>query len=330
MNAQQSTILKVASACGVATVLAFTPVVASADWEPERTVEVIIPSSPGGGQDLTGRTVQRMLDEVAGIDSVAVNQPGGGGATAWAYLNQNEGDGHFLAISSSALLTGYALERTDVSPDDITPIVQLLSEYSVFTVAADSDIESGRDMVDRLAEDPRSLSISIGTAAGNASHIALALVANQQGIDPVELNTVVFDSGGASMSALLGGHIDVQISTLASVVPQLEAENVRVIAISSPERLDGILADVPTWVEQDVDVVADRRVSLFGPRGLSDEQVTYWEEVFADIAQSEEWNSELEDNFRSNTFVTSEESRAWMDRQLADFRQIFRQLDLID
>ena len=71
-------------------------------------------------------------------------------------------------------------------------------------------------MLARLKQDPSSLSISIGTSPGNASHVALLQATRSAGIESRGLKTVVFKSNGESLTALLGGHVDVAISGLSN------------------------------------------------------------------------------------------------------------------
>src|SRR5687768_16176183 len=101
----------------------------AADWKPERNVEIVVGTSPGGGQDKTARLVQRILTErrLADAPVSVVNKPGGGGNLGWIYLNQHPADGHFLEIGTTTLLTSHLLGRSTISYSDVTPVAMLLS-----------------------------------------------------------------------------------------------------------------------------------------------------------------------------------------------------------
>jgi len=242
---------------------------AAAEWKPERNIEIVVGTSPGGGQDKTARLIQRILTERRLTDApvTVVNKPGGGGNLGWIYLNQHPADGHFLEIGTTTLLTNHLLGRSTVSHTDVTPVAMLLSESVAFSVREDSTIRSGRDLVERLRKDVASISVSIGSTPGGPNHIAIATVAKAAGGDPRRLKTVVFQSGGDAMIALLGGHVDLISSAANNVIPHMAAGKVRVIAIAAPRRLSGALAPVPTLRDQGIDAVFTNWRMIAAPKG---------------------------------------------------------------
>ena len=157
--------------------VAAAPAAAQA-WIPDRSVELIVGTSAGGGQDRTARTIQKLLQEKKLIDvAMSVNnRPGGGGAVALAYSQQHSGDGHFLQIASPTLLTNHISGKSQHNWSDFSPISILFSEAIVFAVKADSPIKTGADLISALKKDPASVAISTSTAAGNQYHIASVLV----------------------------------------------------------------------------------------------------------------------------------------------------------
>src|SRR3954454_19907631 len=125
---------------------------AAASWKPEKPVELIVPDSPGGGQDRTLRVLQKLLQDNALVSTPinVINKPGGSGNIAYAYLGQFPGDGHYLAIATATMLTNHALGLSPYSYTDFTPIAILYGESIGFAVNADSPIKTGRDMIERL------------------------------------------------------------------------------------------------------------------------------------------------------------------------------------
>lgn len=193
------------------------------DWKPERNVEVIVPSGPGGGTDKTGRTVQLLLQNLKLVDrSVVVNKSGAAGRLGMLYLNQHAGDGHYIAVSTVTLLTNYITGASNITHTDVTPVAQLFSEYILFAVRADSPVRSGPDMVERLKQDPQSLSVGV-TAVGGTSHMVTGLVVSKAGGDARRLKMVVFKAGGEVTTALLGGHVDVVPAPVANLLPHIKS-----------------------------------------------------------------------------------------------------------
>src|SRR6185436_13169514 len=93
-------------------------------WKPEKPVEIVIGTSPGGPQDRTGRTVQKILQEQRLVTTPVniVNKAGGGGAVGLSYVNQHPNDGHYLMINSLTLLTNHLTGKTTMAFTDFTPI----------------------------------------------------------------------------------------------------------------------------------------------------------------------------------------------------------------
>ncbi|MDB5812807.1 MAG: hypothetical protein JWN94_4929 [Betaproteobacteria bacterium] len=306
------------------------PYDACAQWKPEKNVEIIIGSSPGGGQDKTGRVLQHLLQDKRLIDVAAsvVNKPGGGGALAWNYLNQHAGDGHYLEIGTTTLLTNQIIGRSAIGYTDIAPVTMLLSESVAFSVRADSPFKSGKDVLERLKKDAGSVSVSIGSTVGGPNHIALALITKAVGGDVKRLKTVVFQGGGDAIIALLGGHIDLIASAANNVVPHLAAGKLRVIGVTSPQRLPGALASSPTWKEQGVDVEITNWRMVAGPKGMTAPQIAYWEQAFARLAQTDEWKKELEQNLFENTYMNSADSKKYLKSQYDQFKGALTEVGL--
>lgn len=235
-------------------------------WRPEKAVEIIALNAPGGGSDRICRIMARILQERRHVEMpvTVVNKPGGGGSVAYAYLNQHPGDGHHVVLASKAILTNNLVGRGP-SYTDLTPVANLFGEYISVTVRPDSPIQSGRDLIERLRKDPAALSFGIATSLGNPNHQGAAAALRAAGIDVKKMRTVIFQSGGAATTAMLGGHIDVVPITAAFAASMLRNGQVRLIAVTSPARLGGVLADVPTWREQGYDAVVSNWRSVVGP-----------------------------------------------------------------
>src|SRR5688572_24241858 len=211
---------------------------------------------------------------------------------------------------------------------DFTPLAQLFNEYLALAVKADSPVTSGKDAVGRLAKNPQALSVAIGTSLGNTSHLALSLAVKAAGGDIRKLRTVVFGSNGEAMTALLGGHVDAMMTSLPNLVRHIQAGTVRAVAISAPQRVGGVFAEVPTWREQGSNIVMSGWRGVVAPKGVTPAQVAYWEGVFAALGKTDEWMQELEKNFWHGSQLTARESREYLAKQYAEFRQMLTELGM--
>jgi putative tricarboxylic transport membrane protein len=308
------------------------PVAAGAQpaaWLPAKPVEMLVGVSAGGGIDRTARIIQKIMQDKRLVPTAVnvVNKPGGGGTIAQAYLNQRAGDAHYFELTATSLLTNHILGRTPAGHRDYTPLVLLYDEYLGFAVTGDSPIRDGRQLLEAL-KNPESLPIGIATTAGNTNHIAAAIIAKAAGVNPRRLKVVVFNSGGESMTALLGGHVALVVTPSANLIPHVQSGRMRVLGISAPKRVAGALATVPTWQEQGVDAVVANWRAVIGAKGWSSAQIAYWENVFGNVVASDEWQGEVSRAGGVPHFMTSAALAAYFDAEYARFRTILTDLGL--
>jgi putative tricarboxylic transport membrane protein len=299
-------------------------------WKPEKAVEIIVGTTAGGPQDRLGRTIQRILQErrLVGTPVSVVNKPGGGGAVAISYLHPRTGDGHYLLVVALATLTNHITGRSNIGPDDITPIAMLGAEYVSVAVRAESPIKSGKELLERLRKDPSSLSVAVGTALGNATHLSFVLAMKAGGVDIKKLRTVVFGSGGDSMTALLGGHVDIAASAPSSLLQQVQAGKLRMLALGAPKRGGGEMAQVPTWKELGVGSAFELWRGLAAPKGLSRAQIQFWDNALGALVKTDEWNKELADNQVENIYKNSTDTGKQWKAEYDEVRGVLLELGL--
>lgn len=299
-------------------------------WKPERNVEIITGASSGGGNDKLARVIQKISQErrLVSTTSTVINKPGGGNAISWNYLNQHPGDGHYIALANPNLITNNLTGKSSLTHLDFTPIALLLSEYVTFVVRVDSPIKAGKDLFQLLRSDPGGVSVSVGSALGGANHIALAAIAKAAGADPKKLRTVVFNAQGEAMVSLLGGHITALSASMSNSTELLKAGKIKVLGVSSPKRLGGAFAGVPTWREQGIDVVFSNWRAIIGPRDLTAAQAAYWENLFSALAKTEEWQQEADTHSLQNTYMGSRDTSAYFKAQRTELQSILTELGL--
>src|SRR5918999_2995653 len=150
---------------------------------------------------------------------------------------------------------------------EFTPVVYLFDEYIAVTVKPVSPIRTGKDLLSFMKRDPTAISFGIATSLGAPNHAGVAAAFKVAGIDIKKTKNVIFPSGGAASTAMLGGHVDVVPISVAFATSLMRNGQVRLIAVTAPERLPGILKDVPTWKEQGADVEVSQWRGVIGPEG---------------------------------------------------------------
>ncbi len=244
---------------------------AASPWKPSNNVEIIAPAGAGSALDQTARILQKIAQDKNLLDVTAavVNKAGGGQVLGFNYLNQHPADGHFISIGTISLITNRITGVNPLNYTDVTPIANLVAEYIVFAVRTESPLKNGKDMAARMRRDPAGLSLSFSGSLGNHNHMAIGLVAKAAGADLKKLKTVVFNSGGELAAAVLGGHIDVAIGGSSVFNAHVQSGRLRLIAVTSPKRLGGELADIPTWSEQGIPANFATFRGIVGPKGLA-------------------------------------------------------------
>ncbi len=303
----------------------------AADWKPEKVIELIVPTGPGSGVDASARTVQQIFQSNKMVEQEinTTNKPGGNYGIAMGYLAQHNGDAHKLMVQTSTPLTAFIQGQIKLNYFEFTPIVNLISEPIAFVVAANSPLKTARDLVAKLKADPESVSIALSAARGNGFHITAALVARTAQVDIKKLKIVVFNASSDGVIAAAGGHVDVMAATPATVMPLVQAGKVRIVAIASNARLKGAAAQVPTFKEQGIDAVFDVPRGFIGPRGLSAEQVRYWDGVFARMVKSDDWKLAVEKNQWVENYLNSADMGRELRRQHGILKDVLSELGMV-
>lgn len=299
---------------------------------PSEAVEFVTAGDPGGGLDLFAREIKQALEQEDLLETQMdiTNRGGGGGNAAMAVGRQRSGSADSLIGNSNRVYLNPIMGTTDLTLDeDFVPIAQLMTEYVVLGVREDSPFQTAQQVLDALTEDPGSVSLGVGTVPSD-DQLHLLRLADESGIPPGELNIVAFSAGGDLMTQLLGGQVDAVSTGLSEALPQYEAGEIRLLAITAPERVEGPAADIPTWDELGIDLVVDHWRGVFGPADMPAEAVTYWEETFARMVETDAWADVLERNLWTALYRDSEEFSTVLREEAETSEQLLQQVGLVE
>lgn len=314
----------------VLTLLCFSATGWTQGWSPQKNVEIIVGSAPGGSNDKTARSVERALTEnrLVNTSITVVNKPGGGSSIAFTYVTQHAGDPHTLLVGTTALLTNHITGRSKIHHGDFTPIASLFNDYVVFAVNANSSIKDGKDLISRLKTDPQSVAIGFATALGSHNHIAAGLLMKAIGGSARDLKTVAYKGSSEAITNLLGGHIDLVTTAAGNAAGHVANGKLRVVGVAAPRRFGGVLADVPTWTELDIKLVYGGFRGIVGPKELTPAHVAFWEGALRKASETPEWQANLEKNYWSNDFLTGKEFRKDLDETYDAMKSVLVDLGL--
>lgn len=302
---------------------------AQGTWKPDRPIEFIVTCQPGCGPDITARVIQKIWQDhkIVQAPLVVVNKAGGGGAVAYSYIQQKPGDAHTMVLSGAGAVVNSIMGR-GVGHKDITTVAMMAAEYVGIAVKPESPFVSGRALLDALKKDISSVTFGVANSLGNANHQAIALALKVEGLHPAKAKTVVFQSGAAAISALLGNHVQVVPASVGLWVGPVKTGQARLIAVTSPKRLSGQFAGVPTWREQGADaVVSVWRMISMAP-GLSPAQLAFWQDALRKTTETPEWKRDLELKYQSDEFMAGKELDQAMDAMYAQLKVLLTDLDL--
>jgi putative tricarboxylic transport membrane protein len=304
---------------------------ARAAWVPTRNIEIVHGSAPGGSNDKSAREIEKALTQTKLIPTsmTVVSKPGGGGSISMSYANQHPGDGHYLLLGGSTMISNHIVGSSKMSYTDFTPIASLMNDYIVFAVAADSALKTPKDLLERLKTKPQSLSIGFASAFGNSRHVGAGMLIRAIGGSPRDLKVVVFKGSAEAISALLGNHIEVAVLGAINSVAHIATGRMRVLAAATPRRFGGALADVPTWKELGVDVVSGSWRGVFGPRNLTPAQLAFWHEAMRQVSQNPGWKADLARNYWLEDFSVGEQFRKEMDKDYAETKKVLVDVGLV-
>lgn len=301
-----------------------------AGWKPEKGVEFIAAGGAGGGLDLICRTMQTILKDrnLINVPVTVVNKPGAGNALGYAYVNQHAGDAHYILVTGPNIVTNRITGSNPIDFSEMTPIATLSSESVAITVKADSAINSGADLISRLRKDPASVTFGVAPNIGSSNHLAASLLMKGAGVDIRKAKFVLFPGSGQSAMAAMGGHIDVNVSSSAQVAPHVAGKKLKILGVTSAQRLGGVFANVPTWKEQGVGIDYGSWRVIVGPRGMTEAQIAYWERLFASLVDTADWKQSLERHMWVSIFRNHERTKAFLQSQRESLGAILRELDL--
>jgi putative tricarboxylic transport membrane protein len=165
---------------------------------------------------------------------------------------------------------------------------------------------------------------------GGQTHLTAAVAVRAAGLDPRRMKVVVFKGSGESMAAVLGGHVEVMVSSSGSVLPLVQSGQIRVIGVAAAQRMGGAFVNAPTFREQGLNTTGIAAWRGFhGPRGLTAAQIAFWDDAIAKVTDSTDWKKLLEEGDLSPQFMRSREFAPYLESEYAAMRAAMHDLGML-
>lgn len=300
---------------------------------PKKPFIVTAPSGAGGGWDKTARSLTKVLTETKLIEQTMTveNKPGGGGTVFLAeYVAKDNEDPYKLFVSSPPILINN-LKKEGNSPfgyKDVTPLAQMTKDFGAIAVPANSKFTDLQSLIDAIKADPTSVTLAGGSAPGSMDHLISVLPAFKSGVDPRTVKYLSYDGGGEAIAALLGNNADAIGTDISSLGSYLKAGKIKILAVTSSERLGGDFADVPTLKELGLDAEFTIWRGVFGPKGLTEEQLAFWDKTLKDLSENEAWQKELVANDWASEYRNAADFKAFLEEQERDVQELLTALGM--
>jgi tripartite-type tricarboxylate transporter receptor subunit TctC len=248
------------------------PLGVQAAW-PERAVTLIVPFAAGGSADILARAVADHVSGVIGQPVVIDNRGGAGGNVAGAAAAKAPADGYTIFFGSTGPTATNVLMYKNLSFDprrDFTPIVLVAKTPVIIVAKQDAPYSNLKELIAYAKANPDKLTAGF-PGNGTLGHITGVLLREQLGVDAKQ---VQYRGGGAIISDLIGGHIDLAMDAMTPYVPTVQDGKLRGLATASAVRTKQ-LPDVPTVSESGLPgFEASVWYCLLAPTGAPQEVVT--------------------------------------------------------
>ncbi|SES44083.1 tripartite tricarboxylate transporter substrate binding protein [Rhizobium sp. NFR03] len=289
---------------------------------------IIAPANPGGGWDQTARSMQTALQQEKIAGNVQVqNVPGAGGTIGLAqFASQSAGNPNALLVGGYVMVGAILTNKSPVSLNEVEPIARLTGEYEAIVVPAESPLKTMGDLVEALKQDPGSVSWA-GGSAGGTDHIAVGLIAKAAGVDPTKINYIAFSGGGEALAAILGNQVTAGISGYGEFESQVKSGTLRLLAVSSAEKIAGV--DAPTLKESNLDVVVQNWRMVAAAPGLSAEQKAAVTADVEKMVKSASWQETLKTKGWQDTYLSGDAFKEQLAKDVSATETILKEIGLV-
>ncbi|MDE1464682.1 tripartite tricarboxylate transporter substrate binding protein [Spartinivicinus poritis] len=269
-------------------------------------VHFLVPGGAGGGWDSTARATGSTLKEAGLINKVSYqNLSGGGGGKAIAYLIETaKKQQDTLMVNSTPIVIRSLAGVFPQTFRDLTPIAATIADYGAFIVKNDAPYKDWKQLITEYKKAPAKVKFAGGSTRGSMDHLIAAAAVQNEGLNPRQLRYVPYDAGAKAMAALLSGETQVLSTGFGEALELAKSGQVRILAITAPERLKAA-PDVPTLKEMGNPTVFANWRGFFAAPNIAKNKAEALAKLLADMQQTPAWNKTRDrygwiDNYKAN------------------------------
>ncbi|WP_369133123.1 Bug family tripartite tricarboxylate transporter substrate binding protein [Modestobacter sp. I12A-02662] len=290
-------------------------------------LRVMVPNSPGSGYDTTARAWAQVLEDEGLADSMEVfNLEGAGGTVGLQRLVNEKGNAELLMQMGLGVVGAQYSNQSEATLDQTTPIAKLIEEAEAIVVPASSPFQTVDDLVTAWKADPGNTPVGGASNPGGPDHLTPMLLAEEVGVTPSDVNYVAYDGGGELLAGILGGDIAFAATGIGEVTESAASGDVRILAVSTEEPVEGI--DAPTLTEEGIDLVFTNWRGIVAAPDITEEETQRLVDAITEMHGSEAWQQILTDQGWADSFQTGEEFSSFLNEESARVESVLSGLGL--
>ena len=248
----------------LASVLASTPAVAQSDF-PLHPIKIIVGFAPGGPTDVQARLLARKLSPILNQTVVIENKPGASTTIALSEVARATPDGYTLSFGGSGAFATTPVTMASIPYNPKTafePIAMTGEEQIAFAVNPSLPVKTLAEFVELAKQNPGKYSFG-SSGQGNITHLTGELLKLRTG--NIKIEHIAYKGAAPALNDVLAGHVQMMVGGLGSVYPMHQSGKLRVLAITSKDRVS-YAKDIPTAEEAGVkDLIAGSTFVLLAP-----------------------------------------------------------------
>lgn len=300
---------------------------AAADF-PERPVTLVVPFAPGGSNDIVARQLGQQLSATWEHPVVIENRPGAGATIGSAHVAAQEPDGYTIMIASVTFTMNPALQ--DDLPfdpiEDFTRVAMLGQVPLVLGARPDIPADDLGELIEYIKAHPGELNYG-ATGVGSIQHFAGEMLKQAADID---IQVIQYSGGGPGMTDTMGGHNEYTIGSLTQILPQIQAGNIKGIAVTSAERSDAA-PEIGTFQEaglEDYEIL--QWWGILAPAGVPDDIVATLNGAINEVLASQEMIDFMAAEGATPMILSPEETDAFMRQNVERWAQVAQDAGMLD
>lgn len=290
---------------------------------PTKDITYVVPYSAGGSSDQMARLMSNYAPKYLGVNIVIENIPGGAGNVGLVQFAGYKKDGYSIASANTTMNLQPIYGTTEYDYLEIfEPLALVVSIPIAITVPGDSPFTTIEELIEYAKANPGKLQYG-HAGIGSITHVTAELFAMSAGI---ELTQVPFGSGNDALTALMGGHIDIDVASLSEVLPHHENGTVRILAMCTDKQV----GDIPTLISKGYDVDMKVTQGVCTHKGVDPEIIKILDEGLRGIVNDPGYQADLEALGMEVDYLNAAEFSEFLQNQRKTFEEVVTSAGILE